>query len=71
MRAEWDVSETDHDSHAEIQYKPGYTETDFSEINIKVMNIYNLLKDHFGDTYEPWSCLKGTEPLISRISSFL
>ncbi len=41
-----------------------YTEADTSQIDITSVDIYNLLKDHFGETYEPAAYLGGTGHIL-------
>lgn len=55
----WDVAPGDKGA-AEMMDTFGYTETDTSQIDIMSVDIYNLLKDHFGETYEPCAYLGGT-----------
>ncbi len=47
-------------SGEELQSSLGYTERDVSEIDILSVDVYNLLKDSFGETYEPCAYLGGT-----------
>jgi hypothetical protein len=47
-------------SNEELAREFGYAETDISQIDILSVDVYNLLKDHFGDTYEPCAYLGGT-----------
>jgi MoaA/NifB/PqqE/SkfB family radical SAM enzyme len=57
---EWDVEETKHETHQDLLKKFGYAESDKSQLNINSVDIYNLLKDNFGDSYEPMCYLGGT-----------
>ena len=43
-----------------------YTEADTSQIDITSVDIYNLLKDHFGETYEPAAYLGGTGHILDQ-----
>ncbi|MFP4383779.1 MAG: radical SAM protein [Spirochaetia bacterium] len=52
----WDVSGDSEGIAENIQY----TESDASQIDITSVDIYNLLKDNFSDTYEPAAYLGGT-----------
>ncbi len=53
----WDV--TDGDGNA-VKESIQYTESDTSQIDITSVDIYNLLKDNFDETYEPAAYLGGT-----------
>lgn len=56
----WDVEESDGDTGKEIQKTLSYTESDVNQLDITSVDIYNLLKDNFGDEYEPCAYLGGT-----------
>jgi hypothetical protein len=57
---EWDVEEVQHETHSGLKEKFGYAETDRTQLDINSVDIYNLLKDTFGEAYEPMSYLGGT-----------
>lgn len=44
----------------DLKAELGYTESDTGEIDITSVDVYNLLKDKLGDTYEPCAYLGGT-----------
>jgi len=56
----WDIGEQDKASLERISKELGYVERDVSQIDITSVDVYNLLKDHFGETFEPCSYLGGT-----------
>ena len=47
-------------SKEQLQQDLGYTESDTGQIDILSVDVYNLLKDHFGDSYESSAYLGGT-----------
>ncbi len=49
----------------EVQEAIQYTEADTSQIDILSVDVYNILKDNFGDTYEPAAYLGGTGHIMS------
>jgi hypothetical protein len=49
-------TETAEDLKKELQY----TETEVDQIDIMSVDVYNLLKDNFGESYEPCAYLGGT-----------
>ncbi len=53
----WDV---EAGATGSVEESLGYVESDTSQIDIMSVDIYNLLKDNFGDTYEPCAYLGGT-----------
>ncbi|MEW5816349.1 MAG: radical SAM protein [Spirochaetota bacterium] len=55
----WDTEEIEHESKEEVKKKLGYVE-DADLIDITSVDVYNVLKDAFGDTYEPCAYLGGT-----------
>ena len=56
----FDVQQSQNETVKEIQEKISYTESDVNQIDITSVDIYNLLKDNFGDEYEPCAYLGGT-----------
>ncbi len=54
-KAGWDAGD-----QVDLAEELGYAEADASQIDIMSVDVYNLLKDHFGDEYEPCSYLGGT-----------
>ncbi len=56
----FDVEKSDNKTADDIQEDIGYAEDDVSQIDISSVDIYNLLKDNFGDSYEPCAYLGGT-----------
>ncbi|MBN2322421.1 MAG: radical SAM protein [Spirochaetes bacterium] len=56
----WDVVESGEKTKEDLQEEFQYTETDTSQIDIMSVDVYNLLKDNFGDSYEPCAYLGGT-----------
>jgi MoaA/NifB/PqqE/SkfB family radical SAM enzyme len=57
---EWDIEETKHESKKDIQKDLSYTETDITQLDINSVDVYNYIKDNFGDSYEPCAYLGGT-----------
>jgi MoaA/NifB/PqqE/SkfB family radical SAM enzyme len=57
---EWDVEEVQHETRKDLQQKFGYAESDRTQLDINSVDIYNLLKDNFGSSYEPMCYLGGT-----------
>lgn len=56
----WDVEESSNGTGKEIQRSLSYAESDVSQLDITSVDIYNFLKDNFGDQYEPGAYLGGT-----------
>jgi MoaA/NifB/PqqE/SkfB family radical SAM enzyme len=56
----WDVTGSGEKTDEDLQEEFQYTETDTSQIDIMSVDVYNLLKDNFGETYEPCAYLGGT-----------
>jgi MoaA/NifB/PqqE/SkfB family radical SAM enzyme len=57
--------ESSGSSMEELQESIQYTESDTSQIDILSVDVYNLLKDNFGETYEPCAYLGGTGHIMS------
>jgi len=55
----FDVEEAGEVTREDLKKDLGYVE-DASQIDITSVDVYNLLKDHFGDKYEPCAYLGGT-----------
>ncbi len=55
----FDVTETGQETIDNLRNNLGYTD-DPSQIDITSVDVYNLLKDHFGEEYEPCAYLGGT-----------
>jgi hypothetical protein len=56
----WDIGEEEKASLERMSKELGYVERDVSQIDITSVDVYNLLKDNFAETYEPCSYLGGT-----------
>jgi hypothetical protein len=60
----WDIEGTGS-SVDDMKEAIQYTEGDTSQIDILSVDVYNLLKDNFGETYEPAAYLGGTGHIMS------
>jgi sulfatase maturation enzyme AslB (radical SAM superfamily) len=56
----WDVETEQNIGHEEIHTTLGYAELDVAAIDITSVDVYNLLKDNFGELFEPCAYLGGT-----------
>jgi MoaA/NifB/PqqE/SkfB family radical SAM enzyme len=56
----WDVVESKEETIEDLKQDFQYVETDTTQIDIMSVDVYNLLKDSFGETYEPCAYLGGT-----------
>ena len=60
----WDVEAVQDNPGPGIKENIQYTEADVSQIDITSVDIYNLLKDNFGESYEPSAYLGGTGHIL-------
>jgi MoaA/NifB/PqqE/SkfB family radical SAM enzyme len=56
----YDVLDQDKETSEDLRKELQYTETDVEQIDIMSVDVYNLLKDNFGESYEPCAYLGGT-----------
>jgi hypothetical protein len=56
----WDIGKEEKASLDQMKKDLGYVEQEISEIDITSVDVYNLLKDHFAETFEPCAYLGGT-----------
>jgi MoaA/NifB/PqqE/SkfB family radical SAM enzyme len=55
----WDATEDEPAAVRDVREKLGYVDS-ADQVDITSVDVYNLIKDHFGDKYEPCAYLGGT-----------